>query len=481
VVRLAAVVAFLVVMASPVAAEPSAEDVYRALGVFNAPTDYVVLVDTSGSMAQHQRYDNVRGNLRTFFGKLGQRDQVTLITFDVVPSMVHSGSPSSAVAAIDAMPAVPRGAATDIGAALELALSVLEGGKPGLSGAIVLITDGLAAPPDASRYHEPEGPAWSELTARGRDLAARIGGYVVPVASGESGTDQMKSVVPSTVALPYAEGVGDFLGRLQEQVRRGNARRALAEELKAGVKASWSAPAGADLSDVVEVRLVLESTARTMPLELRNLRAEPAGVRGLPDRVELAAGERRELTLTMSSPEPAWHGFGRVTRPAREDLRFTADVGTPWQPVLERDLGVRVAIPAAGADGTWDGVQTTGVSWAYLLAAFAALLALPLLGFWFWARNNPVMRGVLVARGGDGTTHRIPLQGIRRLRFPRPDSGPLGGQFAVRGATRPRRGTPVLTYLRPDGTTGQSRQCPPDGDDLDLYGVVFRYHRNASR
>ncbi|SDM15853.1 von Willebrand factor type A domain-containing protein [Lentzea albidocapillata subsp. violacea] len=476
-------IAFLVTMVSPAAAEPGAEDVYRALGVFDAPTDYVVLVDTSGSMAEHQRYDNVRTNLRTFFGKLGDRDLVTLVTFDVVPSMVHSGSPKSAVAAVDAMPVVPRGAATDIGAALELAVSLLEGGKPGLSGAIVLITDGIARPPAASRYHEQGGPAWSELAARGRGLASRTGGYVVPVASGESGTDQMRSVVPGTVLLPYAEGVGDFLSRLQEQVKRGNARRALGDDLTSGVEVSWSVPDGADLADPVAAKLVLRSTARAMPLELRNLRVEtqglPGEVRGLPDRVELAAGERRELELTMSSTEPAWKGIGRVAHPVRADLRFAADVGTSWRPVLERDLGVRLENPAASAGGTWNGVLTKGVRWLYLLFAFVALITLPLTGFLLWARRNPVMRGVLVAIGGDDTTHRIPLHGSRRVTFPRPEAGGLGGRFRVRGATAPR-GTPVLTYLKPDGTAGQSRMCPPDAGDLDLYGVVFRYHRNAT-
>ncbi|GLY50788.1 VWA domain-containing protein [Lentzea sp. NBRC 102530] len=476
-VRLLAVLALLLTTA-----EPTAEDVYKALGVHDTPTDYVLLVDTSGSMAQNQRYDNVRANLRTFVGELEDRDQVTLVTFDVVPSVLHTGSPDSAVAAIDAMPAVPDGAATDIGAALEVAMTVLEGGKTGQSGAIVLITDGISAPPGASRYHDEQGPAWAALGARGRDLAARTSGYVVPVVSGESGTGQMMTVVPNTVVLPYTEGVGDFLGRLQEQVKRGNAKRALGDDAQAAVKAGWSLPADENLADTVEIGLVLESTARKMPLELRNLRVELGGVsgelRGLPDRVELAPGERRELPLRLSSTEATWKRLGQATSPARAGLKFAADADTPWRTVLERELAVRPAIPVVTAEGTWNGVLTTGVRWGYIAFAFIVLIAALVLGIVLWLRRHPPMRGVLVAIGGDTTTHRIPVHGHRRgFTFPRPErDGGLGGEFHVRGATKPVRGVPVLTFLKPNGKKGESRQCPPDGDDLDLYGVVFRHH-----
>ncbi|MGI5506209.1 vWA domain-containing protein [Lentzea sp. CA-135723] len=476
-VRLLAVLALLFTTV-----DPTAEDVYRALGVHDTPTDYVLLVDTSGSMAQNRRYDNVRDNLRTFVGKLDERDHVTLVTFDVVPSVVHSGSPSSAAAAIDRMPAVPEGDATDIGAALEVAITVLEGGKAEQSGAIVLITDGIAQPPSSSRYHEERGAAWTALAARGQALAARASGYVVPVVSGESGTGQMMTVVPNTLVLPYTQGVGGFLDRLQEQVRRGDARRALGDDAKVGVKASWALPAGADLSETVDVTLVLESTARKMPIELRNLRAEltgaPGELSGLPDRVELAPGERRELALTLSSTETAWKRLGRATAPAQAGLRFAADAGTPWQTVLERELGVRPANPAVTAEGTWNGVVTTGVRWGYIAAVFIALITLLLLGLVLWLRRHPAMRGVLVAIGGD-TTHRIPLHGSRKLKFPRPENhSGLGGEFQVRGALAPVRGTPELTFWRPDGRKGESRLCPPDGDDLELYGVVFRHHPN---
>ncbi|WP_394617041.1 VWA domain-containing protein [Lentzea sp. JNUCC 0626] len=461
--------------------DPSAEDVYRALGVQDTPTDYVLLVDTSGSMAENRRYDDVRDNLRTFLGKLEERDQVTLITFDVLPSVLHTGSPSGAVAAIDKMPAVPKGLGTDIGRALDTALAVLEGGKPGQSGAVVLITDGIAQPPADSRYRADNGPEWTKLAERGQALAARASGYVVPVVSGESGTGQMMTVVPNTVVLPFAGGVGGFLDRLQEQVKRGNARRALGDDAKAGVKASWELPGGADLSETVEVTLVLESTARKMPLDLRNLRAEldgvPGELTGLPDRVELAPGERRELALTLSSTEAGWTRLGRAEVPARAKLTFEADAGTPWRTVLERELAVQLAIPAVRAEGTWSGVVSSGVPWGYIAALFLALIALLVLGLVVWVRRHPAMRGMLVATGGDETRHRILVHGARTLKFPRPEHhGVLGGEFHVRGALGPVRGTPVLTFRKPGGQKGESRQCPPGGEELDLYGVVFQHY-----
>src|SRR5262249_45253212 len=115
------------------------DEVYRSLGVTAVATDYVVLVDTSASMAKNGRYSSVQAGLRAFFGGLRPDDHVTLITFDSVPNLVRNGPASTTMDAVDRMPS-PKGEFTDIGAAIELAFDVLDGANTGSPGAIVLLT-----------------------------------------------------------------------------------------------------------------------------------------------------------------------------------------------------------------------------------------------------------------------------------------------------------------------------------------------------
>src|SRR5258705_8124014 len=62
---LVAVCAVLALTTGPALADPAPtrEDIYRQLGVDAVPADYVILVDTSGSMSVDGRYNNVRGVL----------------------------------------------------------------------------------------------------------------------------------------------------------------------------------------------------------------------------------------------------------------------------------------------------------------------------------------------------------------------------------------------------------------------------------
>jgi Mg-chelatase subunit ChlD len=70
------VVTALLAAGQPVAAAPATlDEVYAKLGVDQVPSQYVVMVDVSGSM-NGDRYAQVRRSLTGFFAALAPEDQV---------------------------------------------------------------------------------------------------------------------------------------------------------------------------------------------------------------------------------------------------------------------------------------------------------------------------------------------------------------------------------------------------------------------
>src|SRR3954453_1642467 len=105
---------------------PTREQIYRQLGVDSVPADYVVLVDTSGSMAGNGRYSNVRRVLAGFLSGLAPSDYVALYTFDTSPQRRYGGSAANRDAVLDALPGGPTpNGKTDIGLGIEQALNEL--------------------------------------------------------------------------------------------------------------------------------------------------------------------------------------------------------------------------------------------------------------------------------------------------------------------------------------------------------------------
>ncbi|MFN8137812.1 MAG: vWA domain-containing protein, partial [Propionicimonas sp.] len=107
----------------PASAAPATgvEDVIAALGldVTSEAADYVVMVDTSGSMNAGGRYDSVRRELGKLVDSLDSDDRVSLLTFDTKAKSRFRGLVGANRSAVLAgLPATAKGKHTDLGTAI---------------------------------------------------------------------------------------------------------------------------------------------------------------------------------------------------------------------------------------------------------------------------------------------------------------------------------------------------------------------------
>uniref|UniRef100_A0AAU2JIX8 VWA domain-containing protein n=1 Tax=Streptomyces sp. NBC_00049 TaxID=2903617 RepID=A0AAU2JIX8_9ACTN len=490
----AALAAAALLAASPVAAQaapaepaPSRAEIYQALGLNDQPADYVILVDTSGSMNQDGRYDTVRSTLGDFLKGMSPKDHVALFTFDSRPVPRYIGSAGDTAAIVSKLPGAPTpDGDTDIGAALDAALTELGRDHASEVASVVLLTDGEHQPASGSRYPQSTGEAWTALRQRAQAIAERteLAGYALPLGNGATGADRLGDVVPNTTPLrpDSIQDLGSYLARAGERTQVRKAQRLLAEDVGKGVTAEWSDPGRSDLTDGSATgRLTVRSTTRRTPLAVTDLSASIADpsvtLSGLPAQLTLAPGEARTFEVQLrgklsGGPLP----FRRV-QDADATLKLSGRVATPWEQGFTPD--VRLNIPQdVRVTGAAVPLRATVGSAAFLPSLLGSA-ALVLIVGWLWWRHTrrPALRGelLLTTPFGEGFTDRIALAG-RGVAF-RPHS--VGGRGRARGRRRRAdTGSRVDLLIRytPDGSTGRESHatCRPGGNVV-VNGVSFTY------
>ncbi|OIJ62791.1 vWA domain-containing protein [Streptomyces mangrovisoli] len=475
--------------AAPSGDSPTRAQIYDSLGLGDLPADYVILVDTSGSMAKDGRYDTVRSTLRTFLDHVSRKDRVALFTFDAHPQLRYEG-PAGGSGTTDRilaqLPAAPTpGAETDIGAALDAAVTELERADVSSISSVVLVTDGEHNPPAGSSYPSAKGAPWTALHKRAEAVARHtdLAGYALPLGSQASGADLMRSVVtPTTVLRPTSiDDLSTYLQRAGDRTRLRKAARLLNPDVGKGVVLSWSGSGPLAMTDgVARTTLTLTSRSRHVPLVVTGLHVSLTGpdatVTGVPDRVELAPGTSRTFRVTVRGHVGADPLPVRRTRHVDARLRADGKVGTDWAAVLRPDIDLRV--PARVATGAPVPMAATVGSPLTLPLTIALLVALSLLGWLLWRRTHrPQLRGELVLwpTFGGLTSDRIALRGRRMTVRPRT----IGGTGRIRGRRSAGPGGPrVDLFIRytPDGTHARESNalCPP-GEQVVINGISFAY------
>ena len=480
------VLVLLLAGAGPVAAQsappPDPEGVLTALHIGQVATDYVVLVDLSGSMARSGRYDDVKASLRDLFGRLDPADRVSLVTFADVPTVVARSDPAQARAAVDRLPATPSGTSTDIGAAIEEGFALLERPDADPAGTLLLLTDGEPEPPDGSVYARRDAPAWSALAERGQALAGRVHGIALPLGTGETGAPLLSKALPGTVVLQLqGDDLGRYLVGLPEELRLADARDRIANDLAASVDVRWLPPPGVpDLqAGPVAVDVELRASTTALPLHVDDLAVTASGaaveVTGLPPSMALGPGAVERLTLHLAPGlVPDGWQLGRRTDTVPVALRLTGRVDTPWRPVVEQDLRAKLDLRPLDATASVLIGVSTGLSWGIAGAAAAVLLVALVLLWLVWNRRHPRLVGVLTVERPDEAKVDIDLAARRSLRIPRvtrPAPDEANGSYVVRGVGRD--GGPLVAY-RPAHGRVQHRSCAP-GEWIDVGGVLFRW------
>ncbi|WP_326557102.1 vWA domain-containing protein [Micromonospora sp. NBC_01796] len=469
-------------------AQAGLAEVLRDLRVDRLPADYVVLVDVSSSMQDGaDLYRAAKDALRPLLAELDPVDRLHLFAFANRPDPKFSGAVGGVGAgALDRMPGTADGTATDIGAAIEAALDIVEEAGNTDPATVILLTDGRHDPPVNSRYAGNASPAFARLTERARRVEQRrnVRAYGVPLA-GRTDVQLLDEVFENTILMDLPpDQVGSYLDRIRGRVA---VQKAAAYVARDQLTATAALPPGGLTvgAEPVEIVARFRSSATRVPITVGDLRVEIDGV-------ELrAVPERPEVLLTPAEPEqevrirvePVTTTERRIggERTRDGELRVTGTVDSPWRDVITRDL--ELAFTPAPASATAPARHTTTGFPIWLLVLVLVLLVIAVgLAFYLPARRWKAMGSgsLSISEPEQKGPYRQPLSG-RTVRFPSPlvRRGGLSGSGTVR-ARRLRRetgsGRELVLYVdyRRDGKRHRVT-CRPRQTESLRDGTTFTY------
>ncbi len=491
-VAAAAVATVLLAMTATALAAPAQvtlPDVERALNVGAVPVDYVVIVDTSGSMQSSGLYPQVKGALGSFLNVLKPTDHLSLLTFDSAATLRYTGSiGANRLAALKQLPPKATGQRTDIGSGIEAGLAELERPDANAVGALVLLTDGLVDTDPGSLYPTASAPTWGALRARAAKIATRhrVASYALAL---QPTTDAalLKKVFPSSlvVAIPSNQ-VGTYLSRVVAELTRQKTIQAIRPDLTNAVTAEWSG----DLSHLNlsrgsgEAQVTVRSGFKNVPITVSGLRATTTGdigatVTGLPALIDLQPGQTRSFPVHVKFPTVGGFAFGAQSVTRSGSIALSGTASSPWQQVITSDLGLPFTPQLAYAPAPLTGQGNKGWSWTTLSMFPLALLLLILLVIAVRRARMPRLVGTLELLYQGQLVSEFPLGG-KALKLGK-GARSVPGQPLTGSVTALRRKdeyegsleTGVSVDARSNGLGGRGRLF--NGDSLEVGDITITY------
>jgi len=477
--------------------QASLNDVVKSLGVASSPVDYVIIVDTSGSMQDSGLYPKAKTALGSFLQALKPTDHLSLLTFDTTATLRYTGTVGSDPRSpLNQLPPTATGEATDIGAGIETGIAELERPNANAVGAIVLMTDGKIQAPPGSVYPTPSAPAWNALQERARKVATKhqIASYALAL---EPTTDAalLKKVFADTlvVALP-SDQIEGYLDRVSANSMRQKAIQALQPDLGNGVEASMSGPLdNLDLGKgTADVKVTLRSTYTKIPVTI-NPSASVTGdlqatASGLPASINLEPGQSKPFTLRLTFPTAGGSGPGGDPSTRSGKVTLAGTISSPWQQVITSELGLAFTPKLATPPVDITGHGTTGwrrLSPGALIPApvlfILLMIGLFILLIWTVRRSRmPRLVGVLEL-WHEGQLASDFLLGGKVLKLGKGARSvpgqPLSG--SVRGLRRRDENDGLEAGVNIQAKSGRAR-CQGrlfDGDSLEVGEVTITYKR----
>lgn len=484
----------------------SIEDLFEVFGVADVPGDFVVVVDTSGSMSAgtNPPYPRVREAFSAFVDAVPEGDNLAVVTFDTDPRVSFDQvlTADNRDEAKAALPAEADGDKTDIGAALEATIRRLDRPDSAQNQTVIFLTDGAHEPPRGSTYPGASGPEWDALRTQADGIGSVHDLLVLGVALGErggSGIELVRQVFgsPEINAMP-ADQLPDFF---RESVRRSQVARLrtlVDEETARGVRVGSSEVTA--LAGTIETEVEVTSDLQHLPVDvtIASVSAtddDGAAVRARvisPERRTLGPGETAVVTVRLEPPV-ADAGF-RVPE-VMEAARYEVALDATYQ-TLPADLLSRVtATPTTGAVTGIHAVEasrTYGYSVNDILAILAgAAVALMILA-WLYRRFLwlPDLVGVFVLDGQpeqSAERREIRLKGKRQMITGKQVPGAGGAKIEV----FTRRGKPKRVYARveaPPFAAIDGKRERTVSDEVEIFvnhyrlgGGRFQYRAEKSR
>lgn len=431
-------------LVAPVAAQAApavdVDQVVGALGLASEPADYVLLVDTSGSMNQGGRYPAVRNQLRRLLTGLDSDDRVSLLTFDSTVVKRYRGDVGTNPDAVLAhLPATATGIHTDIGAAIDGGLAQLESSDTHRLAALILITDGVMDTIPTAKYANVDSTSWKKLRVRAADLekSHELAAYAVSLIT-TTDAGLLKKAVPQATEVS-ADEVGTRFAQVAGDLVRLQAAKALKNELATPIKVVFTGDLGAALADgtAVSLQLDISSPYPHVPVVLSDLKLQATGglqlvVTGLPETISLEPG----VTATAKVQVGVTGSAG-----SNSTVSLSAKATSPWGKVLENDLGLKFAPAVEGATAVPPAPIKIPPTLLPLVGGAAALLVgAPLVFLVIRMLLTPPMNGVLTFSRDGREVADIVLRG-RRQKLAVPAGAPelvglAGSASGSRGGVR---------------------------------------------
>jgi VWA domain-containing protein len=316
-------------------------NVLDELGVSRIPTSYVFVIDVSQSMQRSGLYPQALTALGRFLRAIDPKDQIGVVIFAKRGETALPLAPLTSVSdVISALPERAEGTATDIGAGLSQALGELQDAPPGQPATVVLLTDGIHAPADDSRFPTTTGAEWDKLATRAAELqkSRQISAFAIPL-SGASGVDVLCSVFPGTRKLQVGSSpasLTNYLQRTQALTRLETAARLLQDDRDKGVQVEWP-PTLAEVdvpSGTTTAQVRLRNAAPHLPAVVDGLRLVangdlPVVASELPSHIDLAPGQTVEYAVRLDWPAPHDSGWRAGNGRYDTELSLDAHVSSP--------------------------------------------------------------------------------------------------------------------------------------------------------
>lgn len=445
----------------------SVNELLHAYGIEGSPADYVVVVDTSSSMMDPPAlYRPVVRAYKQFVSAIGDKDQLSVITFDETPDLRFSGDLSTRakrVTAAGALPAKADGVATDIGAALSAVLERLE--RPGSNEVqtVIFLTDGRIHAP-GSPYASPSSPAWKALQRRASHVTSghRLSVYGAGLGSKATDVGSLKRVFPGTQvnSLPPNQ-LPSFFKEAIQQARVERLYTPVSNELEEGFVSVALSPGRLNDPTALTVRLrshyphlgarvILKSVSVTT-IDGKQIRAR---IVGGPRTLELGPNGVSEPVRVEAHPSLAAEPkIGTETQSAQFVVHVGADIMAEPSGVIATSLGIKAAGRLVQADSV-SARRTVGTPIWRFLVALVLLILLLLSLLWVYRRfirTPPLPGGVLLESGVfepfHGAATSLPNKDVV---IPSTD-GSVVEFFTKRGKFRKR--TPRVYVRRQEGTS----------------------------
>lgn len=457
-------VALMLVLPVPPAvaqdAEPSTiPELEQAFQIQDVRSDFVVVIDTSGSMGQgpDPLYPKVQAAFGSLVDALPSGDRLSVVTFDSVPTISFDGPIDDSNRAQAKQLPSRLGNATDIGAALNTAVERLDRPDAAQIQTVIFITDGRHEPPSGSAFAQVGSPAWVAAQARASGLEGRRTILVRALGLTDAGKQgaELAGQVFSTPEVAQLSGqqLVDYLTSEVGKARMRVLAAAIQSEIDNNVVDVQLESSG-ELSDEVKVSATLTSGLPHLGVDVDLERVRATDFEGEPIRSSIVGGSRTIHLAPGGSasfeilvkPSIGDGGFPDWPPPKREEVDVQLDFeqsahATPTE-LLETELGVSTSVTVNNADPFTVG-RTVGMTWSQLILwtlIVLIVLVVVLYTYWRWIRR-PRLVGELVLDGAAADS--FPAVRLR------------GKSMRVDGAEFGRPGRTTVRFFTRRGKRGQ--------------------------